>query len=67
MEASKFQFTNPYMEEVAFQGSGEKSAEKDVPLSNTIKVQVKKDEKSIRQVLGLSSKLTQERMASFLS
>lgn len=45
MEASKFQFTNPYMEEVAFQGSGEKSAEKDVPLSNTIRVQVKKDEK----------------------
>ncbi len=45
MEASKFQFTNPYMEEVAFQGSREKSAEKDVPLSNTIRVQVKKDEK----------------------
>ena len=45
MEASKFQFTNPYMEVVAFQGSGEKSAEKDVPLSNTIRVQVKKDEK----------------------
>ena len=45
MKVSKFQFTDPYMEEMVFQGSGEKLAGKDVPLSNTINVQVKKDEK----------------------